>query len=106
MFHQLPFSPLKCIRSYSSNFKKKILINQKANNSVSVFSSSLPKKPNIVAENSGESLAKYNTFWKFFLEVADDLHKITCGEDHVFQLLANEITKVHSRLHFEIDKGF
>jgi len=43
-------------------------------------------------------------FWNFFLNIADELHKITSGEDHAFQLLANEIIKVHNRLHFEIDK--
>jgi hypothetical protein len=57
------------------------------------------------AEESEEYGAKYNTFWKKFLSIADDLHQIRCGEDNAFQVLANEIVNVHSRLHFEIEKG-
>jgi hypothetical protein len=79
------------------------LLNQQINK-ISIFSSATPKKVTINADNSDENKTKYNNFWNFFLTISDDLHKITCGEDRVFQLLANEIIKVHTRLHFEIDK--
>jgi hypothetical protein len=57
------------------------------------------------ADESEEYVTKYNSFWKKFLTIADDLHQIRTGEDFAFQVLANEIVNVHSRLHFEIEKG-
>lgn len=62
-------------------------------------------RPLMQGDESEEYVAKYNSFWKQFLTVADDLHHIRSGEDHAFQVLANEIVNVHSRLHFEIEKG-
>jgi hypothetical protein len=94
---------LKYFRNYSSQKKSIRLENQ--TNKISIFSSTTTsKKSTINADNSDENQSKYNNFWNFFLNIADELHKITSGEDQVFQLLANEIIKVHSRLHFEIDK--